>query len=304
MYKNTMTTMEDWTILTTTKWIILLKILSLLVYLATSVFSASLRRLLIQRLLIIIRHLLRHHLIMLLSIGKGRENANTARANASLDVDSSSSHSSSSRDSSEHVKSMVLKANATTIHCYDSCSWLADTATTSHIASEKKDFTVYRKIDRTITGVGDARVKAVGCGSVILTSHVDGETHTIALNDVLHVPSATDNLLSVGRFVERGNTFVATKFGAFLFDGNESLVATAKLDGSLFHLDVKVTHELSNVSKPVKYSWMEWHKRFGHIAVSGLQHLRRRNLVDGFDVDESSELQDCEACVRAKQTEN
>ncbi len=238
------------------------------------------------------------------SKGKGRENANTARANASLDVDSSSSHSSSSRDSSEHVKSMVLKANATTIHCYDSCSWLADTATTSHIASEKKDFTVYRKIDRTITGVGDARVKAVGCGSVILTSHVDGETHTIALNDVLHVPSATDNLLSVGRFVERGNTFVATKFGAFLFDSNESLIATAKLDDSLFHLDVKVTHELSNVSKPVKYSWMEWHKRFGHIAVSGLQHLRRRNLVDGFDVDESSELQDCEACVRAKQTEN
>ncbi|KAF8346790.1 hypothetical protein F5887DRAFT_843686, partial [Amanita rubescens] len=50
-----------------------------------------------------------------------------------------------------------------------------------------------------ITGVGDARVKAVGCGSVILTSHVDGEAHTISLNDMLHVPSASDNLLSVGR---------------------------------------------------------------------------------------------------------
>ncbi|KAF8339463.1 hypothetical protein F5887DRAFT_865754, partial [Amanita rubescens] len=78
-------------------------------------------------------------------------------------------------------------------------AWLADTAITSYIASKKKYFTVYRKIDRTITGLGDACVKAVGCGSVILTFHVDSETHTISLNDVLHIPSASDNLLSVGR---------------------------------------------------------------------------------------------------------
>jgi hypothetical protein len=181
---------------------------------------------------------------------------------------------------------------------------LADCATTSHISSEKNNFTVYRKIDKTINGVGDARVKAVGCGSVILTSHVDGETHIITLNDVLHVPTATDNLLSIGRFVERGNTFVTTKLGAFLFDSNENLVAIGQLDNGLFPLDVEVTQEISNVATSMKCSWMEWHKRFGHIAISGLQHLRRRNLVDSFDVDESSELRDCEACVRAKQTEN
>lgn len=147
-------------------------------------------------------------------------------------------------------------------------------------------FTVYRKIDKTINGVGDARVKAVGCGSVSLTSHVDGQTHIITLHDVLHVPTAADNLLSVGRFVERGNTFIATKFGAFLFNADEVMVATGKLNNSLFHLNVDITHELCNIATSEASSWMEWHKRFGHIAVSGLQHIRRRNLVDGFNVDE------------------
>ena len=37
------------------------------------------------------------------------------------------------------------------------------------------------------------------------------------------------------------------------------------------------------------------------LSVSGLQHLHCCNLVDGFNVDETSELVDCKTCVQVKQ---
>jgi len=50
--------------------------------------------------------------------------------------------------------------------------------------------------------------------------------------------------------------------------------------------------------------WEDWHKRFGHISISGLQRLHAKGLVRGFDVDKTSKFGDCEACIAAKQTRN
>jgi transposase InsO family protein len=48
--------------------------------------------------------------------------------------------------------------------------------------------------------------------------------------------------------------------------------------------------------------WLEWHKRYGHVAYSGLQRLNRESLVDGMTIDENSPMPQCEACIQAKQT--
>jgi hypothetical protein len=94
---------------------------------------------------------------------------------------------------SQHVNT-TLANNNSDFECY---SWLADCATTSHIVCEERTFAEYQKIDRTIMDVGDAYVKAVGCGTVILKSHIDGENKKIILRDALHVPTSKDNLLSM-----------------------------------------------------------------------------------------------------------
>jgi hypothetical protein len=38
------------------------------------------------------------------------------------------------------------------------------------------------------------------------------------------------------------------------------------------------------VNEPAQ-SWETWHKRFGHIGYSGLQHMLDKNLVEGFTVN-------------------
>ena len=49
-------------------------------------------------------------------------------------------------------------------------------------------------------------------------------------------------------------------------------------------------------------SWADWHRCFGHVSYSGLQHLHDKLLVDGFVVDLSTEKPDCVACTEAKMT--
>ena len=216
---------------------------------------------------------------------------NSANATQSTSTDTQNT----SCNVSNHV--VTTQAANTSTGCYD---WLADSATTSHIACDAQQFSVYRTIDETITGVGNTHVSAIGRGTVKMITHIDGNKHEIILNDVLHIPTATDALFSVGHFVERGNTFFADKTGGYFYNGDGTLIMTSKLENALFSLNASIAKEKVNVVRGT-HSWLEWHKRFGHVAVSGLQHLRRRNLVDGFNVDETSELVDCETCVQAKQ---
>ena len=54
-------------------------------------------------------------------------------------------------------------------------------------------------------------------------------------------------------------------------------------------------------NKPVQ-SWETWHKQFGHISCSGLQHMIDKNLGEGFSVDTHMPKPYCIACTEAKQS--
>lgn len=55
------------------------------------------------------------------------------------------------------------------------------------------------------------------------------------------------------------------------------------------------------INEPAQ-SWETWHKRFGHIGYSSLQHILDKNLVEGFNVNINTPKPDCVACTEAKQT--
>ena len=231
---------------------------------------------------------------------KSKESNNFKRKGGGHNTTNTAITTSGDTSKSMHVNStMTTNSNPTPLDWYP---WLADSATTSHIVGDKKLFFAYHEINRTITGVGGSHVNAIGIGSVLITSKIDGKSHSIRLHDVLHVPGTHDNLLSVGRFEERGGEFRAKQGRAYFYDAQNTLVLSGKRENPLYYLDIKVSHDITSFTKQPESTWLQWHKRFGHIAVSGLQHLRRRNLVEGFNVDESSELRDCEACIQAKQT--
>src|SRR5437868_11279031 len=54
----------------------------------------------------------------------------------------------------------------------------------------------------------------------------------------------------------------------------------------------KYPYEGTNVAKDVS-TWMDWHHRYGHIRIRGLQHTLAQGLVDGLNIDENSPIIDC-----------
>ena len=64
------------------------------------------------------------------------------------------------------------EANDERLIYYD---WVADNATSSHIASDRDYFNTYTKIqESTVTGVGGKKAAAIGRGTVTLISNCNG----------------------------------------------------------------------------------------------------------------------------------
>ena len=84
-----------------------------------------------------------------------------------------------------------------------------------------------------------------------------------------------------------------------LYDQNKNLFAIANLQDGIYtlracrHVPVECAYQAR--------TWEDWHQRFGHIGVKGLQRLQREGLVDGLTVVPSP-IVDCPACIEAKQS--
>ena len=183
--------------------------------------------------------------------------------------------------------------------------WIADSATTSHVSHLKNDFVDFVIVDEVIRGVGEIPVQVKGRGTIILTSYVENEVQQLKLRDVAYVPTAAMNLLSISSFEEHGGTAVMSNGRAILRRRNGHIAIIGKRQNGLYILDVKVSKPIiCNIGREQKPTWLEWHKRFGHISISGLQRLHSKGFVEDFHVDKDSLFGDCEACIAGKQTRN
>jgi hypothetical protein len=95
----------------------------------------------------------------------------------------------------------------------------------------------------------------------------DGQTKY--LKDVLHVPTITKNLVSVGQMVEQGLQVTFNPNGCFMEDmkNQGKLIAKGKRNGRMFTLDVnmpEVNSMLFTHGKGVGNTGI-WHKRIGHV---------------------------------------
>ena len=74
-------------------------------------------------------------------------------------------------------------------------SWLADSATLSHICNNKNVFVQFTPVQTHIKGVGGVFVSAEGRGIVHLISQINKNKIQIVLSNVLYVPSALNKSL-------------------------------------------------------------------------------------------------------------
>ena len=111
-------------------------------------------------------------------------------------------------------------------------------------------------------------------GNVPLSMH-DGKEKYMA--DVLHVPTITKNLVSVGQMVEQGLQVRFNENGCFVEDFKDKcrLVAKANRVGRMFTLNVNMPKaKMATHGGEVIADVDIWHKWIGHVNPPRLQSMQ------------------------------
>lgn len=124
----------------------------------------------------------------------------------------------------------------------------------------------------------------------------------IEVSDILHVPSLSVNLLSVGKIVELGNTVTFNKNnGCTITNAKNEVIANCKYDNGIYKLNENrsvcmLTNENNNA--------LLWHRRLGHINLQCLKKMRDGGVIGINFIDDGADIKKCETCAQAKQTRN
>jgi len=185
--------------------------------------------------------------------------------------------------------------------------WILDSGATSHICTQKDAFTDYMPLENAnVHGIGSQPVVALGKGTVTLVFTVNGQKIKHQLQDVLHLPGASNCLLAISRFDSRGGKVEFNGSHCTLKDSQGKTVGTGKQVNRLYLLSARAElprREYANVAARHELTWDQWHRRLGHLSLSAVQALKRKNMVEGLTVDEANIPSiSCEACIQAKQT--
>jgi hypothetical protein len=111
----------------------------------------------------------------------------------------------------------------------------------------------------------------------------DGQTKY--MKDVLHVPTITKKLVSVGQMVEQGLQVTFNPNGCFVvyMKNQGKLIAKGERNGRMFTLDVnmhKVNSMLFTHGKKAGDIGI-WHKQAGHVNLQCLKLMEKQKLVGG-----------------------
>ena len=119
----------------------------------------------------------------------------------------------SSSSDSESIGLVVRHALPVSLNAGSHDSWIVDSGATCHMCNDRRLFVEFCNLEKLLeVTLGDGYdLDAIGRGVVLLETKLpSGKTKKCKLDDVLHVPKLSYNLLSVSKISDAGKT---TRFG-------------------------------------------------------------------------------------------
>lgn len=184
--------------------------------------------------------------------------------------------------------------------------WLADSATTCHVATRREMFREFIPGNATLSGFGEGMdTKSLGKGTVILNSIVNGKSIPITLKDVMYSPTSRNCLLSIQRFDAAGGSAVFQNNGISISGPNRDTILQGKRHNRLYLLNTKAKDQpreyINFTSHKRALTWDEWHRALGHVSISSIENLAKSAIVTGLNIDPNSKPSlTCEACIKGK----
>lgn len=179
---------------------------------------------------------------------------------------------------------------------FNSNEWYIDSGASQHMTPngdlliESKPISV-----KEIVTANNAKMKTSRVGKVMLRVNED----EIEVDDVLHVPGLSANLLSISRMVKNGNTVIFNKDGCTVYNSSNVQVVQLKESDGVYKMRSETVECL--LSSELVTSAVTWHRRLGHINYQDLCKMRN-GVVDGIEFpDVANGLKNCEVCLQGKQ---
>jgi histone deacetylase 1/2 len=171
-----------------------------------------------------------------------------------------------------------------------------DNGATDHITGELEKVTVrdkYRGQEQVHTANG-AGMKINHIGHSIIKT----PTRHIHLNNILHVPDASKNLLSVNRITHDNSAYIEFWPNFFLIKDQDTrkVLHRGRCRGGLYPLFSHDRDPNKQVLDITKVSSSRWHSRLGHPSFSTVERVLRNNNLPFYGKLESM----CDSCQKAK----
>ena len=170
-------------------------------------------------------------------------------------------------------------------------SWIVDSGCTSHISTKTNLFTPTSS-EHTVIQTANGNMISPSRGRISFPG--------LTLHNVLLCPDAQDNLLSVSKLCDAGLTVTFSRSGWQATDNHAAIILSGPRIKNTYLF--KITEHCS-VAQPsaVPQSVKSWHRKLGHLSLSGLQHLCRQNTALGIPKEVLSlKTLECEACMAGK----
>lgn len=193
-------------------------------------------------------------------------------------------------------------------------SWLLDSGCSNHMTPDNSQFLTYVVLSKPVyfTFANGDKAQAVGQGEIqIVVPSTGNKEVVVRLLNVLHVPAATVNLISVRKIMTTmGGRVEFTANSCKIYKGDELLLETTECHAGVFSLtDTSDALEgaVALAARTAEETAELWHRRYGHLSYPALGQLCTDGMVDGISVparafEAACREQTCETCIRAKQT--
>ena len=212
---------------------------------------------------------------------------------------------SDNRNPNQQYSAIAFTATSTSNTVND--DWILDTGATRHITPHK--LTDLRPAPHTvIVTFGNGNIgEATLIGDAYLQPNPGS---LIKLTDVLYIPGAADNLLSVSQATKRGFSFSFNDTDCQISKDNQ-MIATGHADttSSIYHLASRclepgsAAHAMTTAYAARADTPQLWHRRLGHLGYDNLAKLT--NMSTGINLTsadiKTTSADSCDACILGKQ---
>ena len=214
---------------------------------------------------------------------------------------------SHNRNPSQQYSAIAFTATSTSNTVND--DWILDTGATRHITPHKQLLTDLRPAPHTvIVTFGNG---SIGEATLIGDAYLQPNPGSlIKLTDVLYIPGAADNLLSVSQATKRGFSFSFNDTDCQISKDNQ-MIATGHADttSSIYHLASRclepgsAAHAMTTAYAARVDTPQLWHRRLGHLGYDNLAKLT--NMSTGINLTsadiKTTSADSCDACILGKQ---